>query len=123
MWSRNVRYIINIIAHCCSVTSNSNLSELARKLQELQTSVGGSTFVSLSSCHTMPPLSVPLSIPSHPSTPVTLAAQPTFSHDLSMQLAGVSPSCSFCFRIASDPSFLLINFHLFSDLLKIYSPF
>lgn len=69
-----------------SVTSNSNLSDLARKLQQLQTSVGSASSHSMSSVHTAPPLSMP----SHPSTPVSLATQPTFSHDLNTQLAGVS---------------------------------
>ena len=68
---------------CFSVTSNSNLSELARKLQQL----GSSQSHSITSVHTAPPLTMP----SHPSTPVSLAAQPTFSHDLNTQLAGVSP--------------------------------
>lgn len=69
-----------------SVTSNSNLSELARKLQQLQTSVGSGSASSISSAYTMPPLTMP----SHPSTPVSLATQPTFSTDLNTQLAGVS---------------------------------
>ncbi|KAK8749878.1 hypothetical protein OTU49_015106, partial [Cherax quadricarinatus] len=71
-----------------SVTANSNLSELARKLQQLGTSGGTVPPLSLSSSHTLPPMSAPLSAPSHPGTPISLATQPTFSQELSMQLAG-----------------------------------
>ncbi|MPC16251.1 Serine/threonine-protein kinase WNK1 [Portunus trituberculatus] len=84
-----------------SVTSNSNLSDLARKLQQLQTSVGSASAHSMSSVHTAPPLTMP----SHPSTPVSLATQPTFSHDLNTQLAGVlSSRASRCSRALWSPS-------------------
>ncbi|XP_063604855.1 serine/threonine-protein kinase WNK3-like isoform X7 [Penaeus indicus] len=75
-----------------SITSNSNLSELARKLQQLGTSGGSCPPLSLPPAHTVPPFSAPLSAPSHPSTPISLATQPAFNQELNMQLAGVLSS-------------------------------
>ncbi|KAK7078470.1 hypothetical protein SK128_004643 [Halocaridina rubra] len=68
-----------------SITSNSNLSELARKLQQIQTSGSGPPL-------TLPPIHPmqPLSAPSHPGTPTTYSSQPTFNQDLNMQLAGMN---------------------------------
>lgn len=71
-----------------SITSNSNLSELARKLQQLQTTGGSVTPMPLPPTHTVPPFNAPLSAPSHPSTPTTYSTPPTFNQELNMQLAG-----------------------------------